>query len=182
MASYIHRMKAWIDTFGDDVRVTERLVELAGATQQAREAAAAALGYLVSRMDLIPDWEESAGVIDDAMVLRVSALLATEKGLGDPPVDLLQDVGRLTNDVEAVKDFLGSALFARFKHYVEGLAEREVRGRTPRLIVDDAKVRRDFFAEVADELKRLPPAPMADPEAVGLKVHNAISKKLGGQA
>jgi uncharacterized membrane protein YkvA (DUF1232 family) len=172
------RMKAWIDSFADDVRVVQKVVDAEDAPRPARLLAAAGLSYLVTRMDLIPDWEESAGIIDDAMVLRVALALGVERGLSDVAGDSEHLVPRLANEADAVMDFLGAGLYARFKHHVEGLQTQEVRGRSPATIIDDPKARGQLYQEIGDEMSRLPPAPWSDPEAVGRQVKNALSSKL----
>jgi uncharacterized membrane protein YkvA (DUF1232 family) len=175
---HIHSMKPWIDTFAEDVGVLERVVENQAVPRAARLLAAGALGYLVTRLDLIPDWEETCGLLDDAMVMRVAALLASEKGLDELPADALRGASRLVNEAEMIPDFLGGELYARFKHYVEQLPTKVVRGRSAESVVDDAKVRGHLHGEVADELKRLPPAPMSDPDHVARTIKNYLKQKL----
>ena len=179
MSKVTDRLKAWIDSFGDDVQVVRKVVDAEQAPRAARMLAAGALNYLVTRLDLIPDWEESAGVVDDAMVLRVALALASERGLSDVPGDDDHAVPRLANEADLIVDFLGADLYARFKHHVEGLATKEVRGRLPESIVEDRKVRAQFYQEIGDELRRLPPAPMSDPDAVARQVKNSLHTKLG---
>ncbi len=178
MAMPMDQMKTWIEGLVDDAKLMERLVELPGVPKDARTLAAAALCYLVSRLDLVPDWEKGAGVLDDAMVIRVAAALAADKGLGEPPVEILRELSRLANEAETVAEFLGPPLYARFKAFVEELMAKEVRGRFPATIVEDAKARQLLFAEVEDEVRRASTAPPIDAEAVGRMVKNAIGSKL----
>ena len=169
------RIKPWVESFPADVEAMKKALESNGA-EGAREMVAGALNYLITRMDLIPDWEETAGILDDAMVLRVAAAMASENGLDASP-----EVGRLANEADAVADLLGAELYPRFKKHVEGLAGQAVRGRHPKQIVEDPKVRATLFVEIGDELKRIPPAPVADVDAVTRTVKNYLSKKLGGK-
>jgi uncharacterized membrane protein YkvA (DUF1232 family) len=180
MATNIERMKGWIDGFADDVAIVKRIVEAEKAPKEARRLAAGALNYLVTRMDLIPDWEETCGVIDDAMIVRVAVALASERGLDELDAHTLRGVARLANEAEVVSDFLGKDLYARFKKFTEGLTAKAVRGRHPDQIVDDAKLRAALYAEVGDEMKALPPAPMADPDGIARTVKNYLTQKLGG--
>jgi len=62
--------------------------------------------------------------------------------------------------------------------YVEGLPQKVVRGRSADAIVDDAKVREQLYVEIKDELKRLPPAPMSDPDHVARTIKNYLTQKL----
>lgn len=169
------RIKGWVSSFASDVDAMKKALEADGPAE-ARALVAGSLNYLLSRMDLIPDWEETAGILDDAMVLRVAAMIATEKGLDASP-----DVGRLGNEADAVAGFLGAELYPRFKKHVEGLAAQAVRGRHPATLVTDAKLRKAFFTEIDDEIKRMPAAPLADVDAVTRTVKNYLSQKLGGK-
>ncbi len=178
MAKYIQKMKSWIENFRDDVGVVKRIVESPKAAADARQLAAGALNYLVTRMDLIPDWEETCGVIDDAMILRVAVALGAEKDLGDLDTATTQKVGRLCNEAEVVAEFLGDKLYPRLKKYTQDLMLKEVRGRKPQSIVDDAKVRAQLYTEIEEELRRLPPAPINDPDQVERTIHNYLSQKL----
>lgn len=175
MAKYIERMKGWIETFAEDVGVVKHIVEAEKVPKEARTLAAGALNYLVTRMDLIPDWEETCGVIDDAMILRVAVALAAEQGLGD--LDAAK-VARMCNEAEVVADFLGPELYPRLKKYTQDLTGKEVRGRKPVTIVDDAKARKQLYVEIEEELRRLPPAPMTDPDGVERTIRNYLSQKL----
>ncbi|HKA86372.1 MAG TPA: DUF1232 domain-containing protein [Haliangiales bacterium] len=172
------RIRGWIDTFAEDVGALQKLVAEPSAARDARLVGAAALNYLVTRLDLIPDWEETAGIIDDAMVLRVAAAMATEHDVGDLDADSLRALGKLANDADGVQAFLGADLHPRLKKYVQGLVPKIVRGRTPAAIVDDAKQRDQLYAEIKDELARLPPAPMTDPDRVARIVKNYLVEKL----
>ena len=178
MGKYIDQMRRWIDSFGEDVGVVKKIVESAKAPADARAQAAASLNYLVTRMDLIPDWEETCGVIDDAMILRVATAIAAEKGLGDLDAAANAAVGRLCNEAEVVSEFLGPVLYPKLKKYTQDLVGKEVRGRKPAAIVDDPAKRTLLYAEIEEELRRLPPAPMSDPDAVERTIKNYLSQKL----
>ncbi len=175
MSKGTERIKGWVDSFAADVESMKKALD-SGGPEEARHLVAGALNYLITRMDLIPDWEETAGILDDAMVLRVAAAVASEKGLDASP-----EVGRLANEADAVAELLGAQLYPRFKKHVEGLAGQAVRGRHPKAIVEDPKVRATLFVEVGDEIKRIPPAPVADVDAVARTVKNYLSQKLGGK-
>ena len=55
----------------ENTEIAKKIVEADKVDDDARKFAASALNYLVSRMDLIPDWTDTIGVIDDVIVLRV---------------------------------------------------------------------------------------------------------------
>ena len=74
--AHIDVFKSWADTIRQDIEAFKALLESPKADDESRKLAGGALSYLVSKMDLIPDWNEGIGVIDDVMVLRVCAQLA----------------------------------------------------------------------------------------------------------
>ena len=178
LAAQMERMKGWIDSFATDVGALQALLADERAATEARLHAAGGLNYLLMRMDLIPDWEETCGILDDAMILRVSMFLALEMDLGGLSAENLRIIGKLANEAELVHEFLGDDVYARLKKYTEELAHTVVRGRHPRVLVDDPRERRHLFDEVKDDLKRLPPAPMSDPARVARVVRNYLSQKL----
>jgi uncharacterized membrane protein YkvA (DUF1232 family) len=178
VTAHMDRMKSWIDSFASDVLAVQTLLAEDKASDEARLLAASALNYLVTRLDLIPDWEETCGILDDAMILRLAMAQAADKELGGLSGDALHTVARLANEVEVVREFLGADLYPRLKKYAEELLHTVVRNRSPRALVDDAKARRHLFDEIKDELKRLPPAPMSDPDRVARTIKNYLSQKL----
>src|SRR6185436_1802908 len=119
MGKHIDKMKRWVDSFATDVGAVQALVSHEKAPRDARLAGAAALNYLVTKLDLIPDWEESCGIIDDAMVLRLAMAEAADKDLDGLPVDVLRGVNRLANEAEQVREVLGDALHGKLKRYVK---------------------------------------------------------------
>jgi uncharacterized membrane protein YkvA (DUF1232 family) len=178
VGAHMDRMKAWIDSFASDIFAVQALLADDKAADEARLRAASALNYLVTRLDLIPDWEETCGILDDAMIVRLAMSQAADKDLGGLSGDALHTVARLANEVELVREFLGDDLYPRLKKYAEELVHAVVRNRSPRALVDDAKARRLLFDEIKDELKRLPPAPMSDPDRVARTIKNYLTQKL----
>jgi uncharacterized membrane protein YkvA (DUF1232 family) len=174
----LEKMKAWIDSYAADVAAVQALVANEKIPKDARLVGAAALNYLVTRLDLIPDWEETCGILDDAMILRVAMAEAAEKDLDALDGEAHRGVAKLANEVELVREFLGSELYPRLKHYVQELGTAVVRNRLPRVIVDDPAERGRLYAEIKDELKRVPPAPMKEPERIARIIRNYLSQKL----
>lgn len=177
-AEMIARMKAWISSFSADIQALQALVAEPKLDREARILASAALAYVITRLDLIPDWEEGAGVLDDAMVLRVAMAIAAEHDLEPLEDDAQRVVMRLANENEVVKAFLGDELYVKMRKYVGDLVNTVVRGRHPRVALDDEKVRQQVFNEVKDELKRIGPQNIKDPDAVARTVRNYLSHKL----
>ncbi len=177
--SPIVKMKSWIESFNGDVNAVLALVGEPRIDREARILASAALSYLVTRLDLIPDWEESAGIIDDAMVLRVAMAIVAERDLDALEDDAQRVVHRLANENDLVRELLGDDLHGRLRDYVRELVNVIVRGRHPRAAVDDEKERAQLAAEVRDELRRHQShPPMKDPEAIARTVKNYLTTKL----
>ena len=178
MSEHIGKMRAWLDSFPADIAAVQAVVEEAKLPRDVRLLSAAALSYLITRLDLIPDWEETAGLIDDAMVLRVAMAVASEQDLDALEDDAQRVVHRLANEADVVREFLGADLYAKLRHHVLELVNAKVRGRLPSTILDDEKQRRLFFGEVKDEVKRPPAGPVKDPAGIARMVKNYLSTKL----
>src|SRR6478672_13177672 len=93
------------------------LLESGKAEEKARKLAGGALSYLVSKMDLIPDWNEGIGVIDDVMVLRVCAQLSHDAGRGELPASAEASLERMANQADSITEFLGGPIYDKLKSY-----------------------------------------------------------------
>ncbi len=175
----VDTVKDWVTSLRDDVETIKRVVESGSVDADARKFAATALNYLVTRMDLVPDWEESIGVIDDVMVLRTCVSLAQDHDV-DAGLDsqTLVEVGRLGNQAAQMSDLLGSELCAKFRKFCARQSEIAVRNRTPEAIVSDDKERARLYAEVDDDLLRMPAAPFTDPKSVERQYLSYLKNKL----
>src|SRR5437868_6753556 len=111
MASpHMDKMKGWVNSFAADVGAVQAVAAASKLSSDARMVAAGALGYLVTRLDLIPDWEETCGILDDAMVLRLAMAEIEEANLDGLDEDAQIAVHRLANETETVRGLLGDAL------------------------------------------------------------------------
>jgi uncharacterized membrane protein YkvA (DUF1232 family) len=178
VASHIDVFKGWADTIRQDTDAFRALLESAKADASSRRIAAAALSYVVSRMDLVPDWNEGIGVIDDVMVLRVCAQLtqSCERGALSTPAEISLD--RMANEADKITAFLGGALYDKLKAYCAKLVDQKVRGRTSAQLVDDAAARKALYAEVDDEIKRTVPVVVNDPADAELRLKAYLTHKL----
>src|SRR6478672_413759 len=118
------------------------LLESAKADEKARKLAGGALGYLVSKMDLIPDWNEGIGVIDDVMVLRVCAQLSAGHGRDGLSTTTEVNLERMSNEADKISAFLGGGVYDKLKQYCARLSDQAVRGRTPAQLCEDAALRK----------------------------------------
>ncbi len=179
MSESMELLREWVDSFREDVATLKKVLESEKATPAAREFAAAALNYLVSRMDLIPDWTPTIGVIDDVLVLRLYVEMAGAEGLTDNlDAELLVEVGRLTNDADQVVEVVGADLYAKLRKHAARIAEDPVRGRRPSDLVEDADARKELYENVEDELLRMPAAAFEDADDVERKLRSYLTAKL----
>jgi uncharacterized membrane protein YkvA (DUF1232 family) len=176
--AHIDTFKGWAETIRADIDAHKALLESKKADTHAKKLAGAALLYLVSRMDLIPDWNEGIGVIDDVMVLRVCAQLSQGHERGSLPTSAEVALDRMANEADKISEFLGGPLFDKLRAYCAKLAEQEVRGRKPAQLLDDADQRKALYAELEDELKRSVPIVVANPADAEVRLKAYLTHKL----
>lgn len=178
MSATMEVMASWVEALPGDVEAIKALIEAEDAHREARKQAAAALCYLVTRLDLIPDWNETIGILDDTMVVRVCMDLAAAY----PPMPDLADevrvrLGRLANEVDVVKAFLGPELFVRLRRYCMRAADFTVHGHSPVRVLDDAEARTALYADVAQDLTRVPAVSFAQPD-IEARLRSYLHHKL----
>jgi uncharacterized membrane protein YkvA (DUF1232 family) len=179
VSQQLDAIKQWVSSLREDIETVKAVVDSEKVDPDARKFAASALSYLVTRMDLVPDWNETIGVLDDVMVIRVCMGLASAYGLEEGlESDTLIGASRLANDAERVNAFLGEDLAARFRRYCARLSEEAVRGRTPEGIVEDAAARARLYEEIDADLLRMPAAPFDDPDALIVTFKSYLHHKL----
>jgi len=176
--AYIDVFKGWADTIRQDIEAFKAVLESTTADAEAKKLAGGALSYMVSKMDLIPDWNEGIGVIDDVMVLRVCAQLAQDQDRGKLPASAEVSFERLVNESEKISAFLGGPLYDKLKAYCAKLGDAKVRGRTPQQLADDAALRKAFYVELDDELKRTVPVVVKDPADAEVRLLAHLTHKL----
>jgi uncharacterized membrane protein YkvA (DUF1232 family) len=175
---YIEVFKGWADTIRQDIEAFKALLESPKAETNARKLAGGCLSYMVSKMDLIPDWNEGIGMIDDVMILRVCAQLAQDLDRGPLPTSAEVSFERLSNEADKISAFLGGPLYDRLKQYCSKLADTTVRGRTPVQLSEDAALRKTFYVELEDELKKTVPIVINDPVDAELRLKSHLTQKL----
>jgi uncharacterized membrane protein YkvA (DUF1232 family) len=176
--AHIDVFKKWAETIRQDTESYKVLLESGKADESSRRLAGAALLYLVSRMDLIPDWNEGIGVLDDVMVLRVCAQLTQTHERGPLPTTAEISLERLANEADQIKEFLGGPLYDKLRAYCARLAEQTVRGRTPAQLVDDEEQRKALYTEVDEELKSNVPIVINDPQDAEIRLKAYLTHKL----
>ncbi|HWO22786.1 MAG TPA: YkvA family protein [Kofleriaceae bacterium] len=176
--AHIDVFKKWAETIRQDTEAYRVLLESGKADERCRHLAGAALLYQVSRMDLVPDWNEGIGVLDDVMVLRVCAQLTQTHERGPLATAAEITLERMANEADQIKEFLGETLYDKLRAHCARLAEQEVRGRTPARLVDDEDSRKAFYAELDAELKSSVPIVVADPKDAEVRLKAYLTHKL----
>lgn len=179
MSKAIDAVKEWVETIREDIEAIKAVVDSDGADSDARLYAAAALNYLVTRMDLVPDHQDAVGIMDDVMVIRICADLASQYGVGsDLDAGDLAAFGRLTNEVDEIEAVVGADLYAKLRTFCGRLKTQVVRNRTPEQVVSDERARSALYKEVDDDLSRLPPASFEDPDTITARFKSYLHHKL----
>ncbi len=176
--AHIDVFKSWADTIRQDIDAFKAVLESPSSDRDSKKLAGAALLYMVSRMDLIPDWNEGIGVIDDVMVLRVCAQLSQGTARGTLPKAADQALDRMANEAEKITAFLGGGIYDKLKSYVSHLTEQAVRGRTPSQLADEADARKALYIELDDEVKATVPIVINDPVDAELRLKAYLTHKL----
>ena len=176
--AYIDTFKGWAESIRQDIDALKALLESQKADANSRKLAGGALSYLVSKMDLIPDWNEGIGVIDDVMVLRVCSQLSQGHARGPLPTQAEVSLDRMANEAEHISKVLGGAIYDKLKSYCAKLGDQAVRGRTPGQLVEDAALRKALYVELEDELKKTVPIVVNDPTDAELRLKAYLTHKL----
>jgi uncharacterized membrane protein YkvA (DUF1232 family) len=176
--AHIDVFKGWADTIRQDIEAFKSLLESAKADDKSRRLAGGALQYLVSKMDLIPDWNEGIGVIDDVMILRVAAQMAQDLARGDLPASSEVSFERLANEADKITSFLGAPIYDKLKAYTAKLGDQAVRGRTPAQLIEDAALRKTLYTELDQELEKTVPIVINDPADAELRLKSYLTQKL----
>jgi uncharacterized membrane protein YkvA (DUF1232 family) len=178
VATHIDVFKGWAQTIRQDADAFRAVLESPTADAASKRLAAGALSYLVSRMDLVPDWNEGIGVLDDVMVLRVCAQLTQGHERGQLPTAAEVSLERMANEADKIIAFIGGPLYDKLRAYCAKLVDQSIRGRTPAKLVDDAAARKALYAEVDDEIKRTVPVVVNDPADAELRLKAYLTHKL----
>lgn len=177
---FLDRFEQWTTSLPADLDTTFTLLTDQTIAPQGRRLLGGALSYLLTQLDIIPD-HEPAGAVDDAFVLRIAyALSESHAGQASPAVTTL--FGRMLNEEELVRSFLGDELYARLRRYVLELADKPVRGRTADQLLSDERARQDLKRELDAAQRRIHPltaGAAADADALVASIKSFFRIKLG---
>ncbi|HEY5948368.1 MAG TPA: YkvA family protein, partial [Kofleriaceae bacterium] len=176
--AHIDVFKSWAETIRQDTDAFKALLESTKADDRSRKLAAGALQYLVSKMDLIPDWNEGIGVIDDVMVLRVCAALTQDHDRGALPTAAEASLERMANQSEKIVAFLGGPLYDKLKSYCAKVGEQPVRGITTAQLLEEEASRKSLYKALDEELEKTVPIVINDPTDAELRLKAYLTHKL----
>ena len=176
--AHIDTFKSWASTIRQDTDAFKALLESTKADDKARRLAAGALQYLVSKMDLIPDWNEGIGVIDDVMVLRVCAALTQDHERGTLPTSAEASLERMANQADSISAFLGSSLYDKLKLYCTKVGEAPVRGITTAQLLTEDTARKSLYQALQEEIEKTVPIVINDATDAELRLKAYLTHKL----
>ena len=180
MSEHISAFVEWAHGWRSDVAALEQALADDKAHADIRRYAAAALNYVVSRMDLVPDWEPAVGLFDDLMVVRICAAqglsaAGDKPGLDEKTADALK---RLSHQADGIRDFLGDDLYAKLRAYCDRQTKAEVRGRTPDQLLGDGKARAQLVSEVDAAVDRVGEIAVPDAAQAAVRLKAYLGHKL----
>lgn len=157
--SLIDTLNRWVIELPKDAEVLRQVLLDHRTGSRARRVAAGALGYLLRKIDLIPDHFLGLGRADDAFVLRIAAAQALEAGLDQLADQSALEVLRLADEASLVQACLGG-LYPRLWAYVAELAETSFRQRRTEQLLHAGEAQEQFLRELRDELRDYEAAPI----------------------
>jgi hypothetical protein len=84
----------------------------------------------------------------------------------------------MSNEADKISAFLGGGTYDKLKSYCSKLADSAVRGRTPQQLIEDPALRKPFYVELEDELKKTVPIVINDPVDAELRLKSYLTQKL----
>jgi uncharacterized membrane protein YkvA (DUF1232 family) len=180
LSEHISALAQWALGWRKDLKALEQALASDKAHAEIRRYAAAALNYVVSRMDLVPDWEPAVGLFDDLMVVRICAVQGSSAAGGTDSLDeaTATDWKRLAAQADGIRDFLGDDLFAKLTAYCDRQAGEAVRGRSPDQLIADARARAQLFTEVEAAVSRAGEVSVPDASQAAVRLKAYLGHKL----
>ncbi len=178
-APFAPKFQEWIDTFERDVALYIDIAKDEASPAPLRRLIAGGLMYIIRQFDLIPDYLKPVGLLDDAIVLRITADLGAEHTAELDP-KFMKQMFKLANDAELIKEFLGEG-YRDLENYVRRQPDDAVHGITGDSVVEHAAVRDDLLAQVTEELKTFEADAIEDGAKVERQLRSYIHTKLDGK-
>lgn len=173
------KFQAWIDSYERDVILFKDALCDESAPEPLKRLLAGGLMYLIKAIDLIPDSYKPVGIIDDCMVLRVSADLGGEH-LGELDPKHMKPLFKLANEAETIKQFLGDS-YRDLENYVRLLPDKAVRGFTGAAVATQKSSRDELLRAVDDEMKTFEAKVIEDGARAERELHSYLKAKLSAK-
>lgn len=178
MAEYAPKFQEWIDSFERDVSLFKEILLSESAPAQLRRLMAGGLMYMIRQIDLVPDYYQPVGTIDDTMVLRVVADLSAEWTAELDEPKHMKALFKLANQNEITKSYLGEETYRNLENYVRGQPEKPTHGITGDSAVSSPQSRRELLSQVDEELKHFKPVAIEDGPRAERELKSYIVAKL----
>jgi uncharacterized membrane protein YkvA (DUF1232 family) len=149
----------WIGTIPKDVEVMVEALQSSATPRESRSLLAGGLSYMLRKIDIVPDFLEGVGVVDDTLVIRVAAASAVELGSGKLDSYIEGELFGLGQSLDSLRDYLGDA-YPGFEAYVKELLKGEVGACMADNIIDDEETYQQFLGEVKDAIAKYNPRPI----------------------
>jgi uncharacterized membrane protein YkvA (DUF1232 family) len=175
-APYAPKFQEWIDDYEHDVALFKDILRDEDTPAPLRRLVAGGLMYLIRKFDLIPDYLKPVGLLDDAIVLRVTADLGAEHTAELNP-RFMKQMFKLANDAEVVKAFFGDG-YRDLENYVRKQPDEAVHGITGASVVEHASSRDELLTQVNEEMKSFEANAITDGAKVERELKSYIHAKL----
>lgn len=175
-APFAPKFQEWIDDYEHDVGLFKEILTDASTPDPLRRLLAGGLMYIIRQFDLIPDYLKPVGLLDDAIVLRITADLGAEHTAELDP-KYMKQMFKLANDAETVREFLGDG-YRDLENYVRRQPEDAVHGITGDTVVEHASARTELITQVDEEMKIFEANAIEDGAKVERELKSYIHAKL----
>lgn len=175
-ANFAPKFQEWIDDYEHNVGLYKEILAHAETPDALRRMIAGSLMYLIRQFDLVPDHLKPLGLIDDAMVMRVTADLAAEHTAELDP-KFMKAMFKLANDAETVKEFLGDG-YRDLENYVRHQPDQPVHGITGDGVVEHESMLKELLTQVDEEMKNFEAGAIEDGAHVERELLSYIHLKL----
>ena len=178
-APFAPKFQEWIDDYEHDVGLFKDILQDETAPPALRRLVAGGLMYLIRTIDLIPDYIKPIGLIDDSIVMRVTADLAAEFTAELDP-KFMKAMFKLANDAETLREFLGDD-YRNLENYVRLQPEQPAHGITGDSVVEHAEVRKELLVQVEDEMRSFEAKQIEDGAHCERELRSYLHAKLSQQ-
>jgi uncharacterized membrane protein YkvA (DUF1232 family) len=149
---FVQRMRELLVALPYDLKVLFEAMSDADLPLEARQAAAGAVIYCLSRNDLIPDSAGAVGFVDDVVVVRLvleRLLVLSGDAIGDYPERFSDQFAELGEDLQLLRDYLAEAI-GWLERHVEQLAQLKYKGKGVPAYVEDEDAAQRLYEEALE--------------------------------